>query len=210
MGGVQTRGYRNTLGFSRVQFLNSKLSDKYVGIFQNFIKDVHKATRFNTLENKIDMNSTLNHKVQQDHLLNQGGLVQESLRFVETQNNAKWIEIDESSSDETHELNLNQFNKAAVPKAIAPISSDKRKVATYRSKGKFRKIKFHWIISCLYQIISNFSKQNLKSIDFSVMLPMISKRKTDENWVKCQEYPQKYAVIDLDDNEDDLMHTSSS
>lgn len=89
MGGVQTRGYRNTLGFSRVQFLNSKLSDKYVGIFQNFIRDVHKATRFNTLENKIDMDSTLNHKAHQDHLLNQGGLVQESLRLVETQNSAK-------------------------------------------------------------------------------------------------------------------------
>jgi hypothetical protein len=157
MGGVQTRGYRNTLGFSRVQFLNSKLSDKYVGIFQNFIKDVHKATRFNTLENKIDMDSTLNHKVHQDHLLNQGGLVQESLRLVETQNSAKWIEIDESSSDETHELNINQFNKAAVPKAIAPISSDKRKVATYRSKGKFGNNEIS--LNCSLFVSDNFKFQ---------------------------------------------------
>ena len=38
--------YRRVIGFSRVLFLNSKLSDKYAYMFNNFIRDAQYALKF--------------------------------------------------------------------------------------------------------------------------------------------------------------------
>lgn len=142
-----------------------------MGIFQKFIKEIHNASQFNELEKKTGGDLTLDNKVQQDSLLNCDDYVQRSLKLVEVQKNVKWIEIDESSNDETNEFNIKNFNRAAIPKPISPITSQKRKVVTYRSKGNTQAInnklskfwketdKNHaWAINLLATLISNFSK----------------------------------------------------
>lgn len=142
-----------------------------MGIFQKFIKEIHNASQFNELEKKTGGDLTLDNKVQQDSLLNCDDYVQRSLKLVEVQKNVKWIEIDESSNDETNEFNIKNLNRAAIPKPISPMTSQKRKVVTYRSKGNTQAInnklskfwketdKNHaWAINLLATLISNFSK----------------------------------------------------